>query len=209
MKDLERFITGFKHFRKEYFGKEEGIFETLQHGQSPRTMLIGCSDSRVDPAILTRCGPGEIFTVRNVANLVPPFQDDQGLHGVSAALEYAVLVLQVRHIIILGHSSCGGIGALLAHDTGKHYKFISDWIAIAEPVRLKITEELHKKPAHLRRRAAEEASILLSLENLLTFPFVTEAVDSGTLHLHGWYFDMAEGKHLSYSPENGRFEVLE
>lgn len=209
MKDIEGFITGFRHFKKEFFGSEKGIFDTLKLGQSPGTMLIGCSDSRVDPAIITNCGPGEIFTLRNVANLVPPYQEDKGLHGVSAALEYAVMVLQVQHIIVLGHSSCGGIRALFAHDTGKHYKFISDWISIAEPVRLKILKDLSEKPLHLQRRAAEEAAILLSLENLLTFPFVTKVVNSGSLHLHGWYFDMDSGELLTYSAEHAGFEVLE
>lgn len=208
MKDIEHFIEGFSRFKKEHFEDETALFATLKEGQNPGTMIIGCSDSRVDPAILTQCAPGEIFIVRNVANLVPPYQEDEGLHGVSAALEYAAVALQVSHIIVLGHSSCGGIGALLDPSTRTDFQFISNWLAIADPVRKKILLELPEKSATLQQRAAEEAALLLSLENLLSFPFILARVEKGDLHLHGWYFDMESGELFSYDPGQRHFILL-
>jgi len=207
MKDLERFITGFRSFQKDYFGPDSSQFEPLKQGQSPKTMIIGCSDSRVDPAILTNCEPGEIFTVRNVANLVPPYEENGGLHGVSAALEFAVCHLGVEHIIVLGHSQCGGIGALMAGDCGcKGGGFISRWMSIANSARERVLAELPEKDPQLQQRAAEQAAILLSLENLRSFPWIDERVTGGTLSLHGWYFNLASGELMEYLPEQGTFE---
>jgi len=207
MKDLERFITGFRSFQKDYFGSESSQFEQLKQGQSPKTMIIGCSDSRVDPAILTNCAPGDIFTVRNVANLVPPFEENGGLHGVSAALEFAVCHLGVEHIIVLGHSQCGGIGALMAGSCGcKGGGFISRWMSIATPARERVLAELPGKDPKLQQQAAEQASILLSMENLHSFPWIDERVTAGTLSLHGWYFNLAVGELLEYQPQTGLFK---
>jgi len=209
MKDIQRFIEGFRTFQENYFGPEATHFEPLKEGQSPKTMIIGCSDSRVDPAILTNCAPGDIFTVRNVANLVPPCEDDGGRHGVSAALEFAVCHLGVEHIVVLGHSQCGGIKALMAGTCGcKGGGFITNWMSIAEAARQRVLAELPDKEIGLQQRAAEQAGILLSLENLHSFPFIHERVAQGSLSLHGWYFDLAEGALLEYRPEQGRFEPL-
>ncbi len=207
MKDLERFITGFRTFRDDYFGTDNSHFEPLKQGQKPKTMIIGCSDSRVDPAILTNCAPGDIFTVRNVANLVPPCEEDGGRHGVSAALEFAVCHLEVEHIVVLGHSQCGGINALMAGSCGcKGDSFISSWMSIAAPAREKVLAELGGKDPKLQQRAAEQASILLSLENLHSFPWIDERVTAGTLSLHGWYFDLNAGDLLEYQPHLGLFQ---
>lgn len=209
MKDLERFITGFRSFRKDYFGPESTHFEPLKQGQKPKTMIIGCSDSRVDPAILTNSAPGDIFTVRNVANLVPPYEADGGRHGVSAALEFAVCHLGVEHIIVLGHSQCGGIGALMAGTCGcKGGGFISNWMSIATSAREKVLAELPGKDARLQQRAAEQAAILLSLENLHSFPWIDQRVTDGTLSLHGWYFDLNAGELLEYRPISGLFQKV-
>ncbi len=209
MKDLERFITGFRSFQKDYFGPEGAQFEPLKQGQSPRTMIIGCSDSRVDPAILTNCAPGDIFTVRNVANLVPPYEEDGGRHGVSAALEFAVCHLGVEHIIVLGHSQCGGIRALMAGSCGcKGDGFISSWMSIAAPARQKVLAELPDKDATLQQRAAEQASILLSLENLHSFPWIDQRVKAGSLSLHGWYFDLHAGELSEYRQDSGLFQKV-
>lgn len=209
MKDLERFITGFRSFRKDYFGPEGAQFESLKQGQSPKTMIIGCSDSRVDPAILTNCAPGDIFTVRNVANLVPPYEEDGGRHGVSAALEFAVCHLGVEHIIVLGHSQCGGINALMDDSCGcKGDRFISSWMSIAAPAREKVLAELPGKDSKLQQRAAEQAAILLSLENLRSFPWIDQRVKAGDLSLHGWYFDLNTGELSEYRQGSGLFQKI-
>jgi carbonic anhydrase len=209
MKDIERFITGFRTFQKDYFGPEGSQFKPLKQEQSPKTMIIGCSDSRVDPAILTNCAPGDIFTVRNIANLVPVFEENGGLNGVSAALEFAVCCLEVEHIIVLGHSQCGGINALMTGSCGcKEGGFISRWMSIAAPAREKVLAELPDKDSKLQQRAAELASILLSLENLHTFPWIDKRVQDGALWLHGWYFDLTAGELLEYQPQGGMFHKI-
>lgn len=209
MKDIEHFINGFRVFQKDYFGADPSHFEPLKKEQNPSTMLIGCSDSRVDPAILTNSSPGDLFMVRNVANLVPPYQADDALHGVSAALEFAVCHLEVEHIILLGHSSCGGIKALMDGTCGcKGGGFISQWMSIAQPACEQILAELPDKEPHLQRRAAEQAAILLSLENLRSFPFIDERIKQGKLSLHGWYFDLEQGELLGYHPSSGSFSKL-
>lgn len=209
MKDIDRFITGFRTFQNNYFGPDAVHFDSLKHGQSPKSMIIGCSDSRVDPAILTNCAPGDIFTVRNVANLVPPCEDDAYLHGVSAALEFAVCHLEVEHIIVLGHSQCGGISALMKGSCGcKGGGFISRWMTIAQAARERVLAELPDKDPPLQQRAAEQAAVLLSLENLRTFPWIDERVSRGALSLHGWYFDISAGELMEYQPERGAFEQV-
>lgn len=208
MKDIARFLSGFKEFQRTYFCSESDFYNNLQKEQSPKVLVIACSDSRVDPAILTGCEPGDMFVVRNVANLVPPYENAEGRHGVSAALEYAVKNLEVEHVIILGHSCCGGISALLAPNREDLGEFIAPWVKIAEPALMEVDRELPGKPEHLRRRACEQASVLVSLDNLLTFPWVWQRVVQGKLHLHGWYFDMDSGELHSYLPETGTFEAL-
>lgn len=209
MQDLERFIAGFRTFQKDYFGPGRSQFEPLKLGQQPKTMIIGCSDSRVDPALLTNCLPGEIFTVRNVANLVPPYEESGGLHGVSAALEFAVCHLGVEHIIVLGHSQCGGIGALMAGSCGDQGdNFISGWMAIAASAKEKVLAELPGKDAQLQQRAVEQSAILLSLENLHSFPWIAQRIAAATLALHGWYFDLHSGELLEYRPDAGLFQKI-
>ncbi|MGI2336086.1 MAG: carbonic anhydrase [Dehalogenimonas sp.] len=209
MTTMKRLKAGFKIFREEYFGGHQPRFEVLAQGQSPQTMIIACSDSRVDPAILTNSGPGEIFTVRNVANLVPPYEESDGYHGVSAALEFAVCNLRVSNIIVLGHSQCGGIGALLsgaATDGGD--KFISHWMSIAAPARESVMAENAAADPATRRRAAEQAAVKLSLENLKTFPFVMKRLTEGDLALFGWYFDLESGDLQEYEAEAGLFKSI-
>ena len=141
-----------------------------------------------------------------MANLVPPFEGNGGLHGVSAALEFAVCHLGVEHVIVLGHSQCGGIGALMADSCGcDGGSFISRWMSIAAPAREKVLAELPGKKPELQQRAVEQASILLSLENLHSFPWVGQRVAAGTLSIHGWYFDLAVGELLEYQSDVGLF----
>lgn len=208
MKDIAKFLSGFKLFQRTYFCGDNELFSDLKEAQKPKALVIACSDSRVDPALLTGCEPGDMFVVRNVANLVPPYETSPGRHGVSAALEYAVKVLEVEHVIVLGHSCCGGIQALMAPDRENLGEFIAPWVKIAEPALHEVGEKLGEKDEPLRQRACEQASVLVSLENLLTFPWLWERVMQERVYLHGWYFDMQKGELLSYLPETGTFEPL-
>ncbi|MES9997255.1 carbonic anhydrase [Desulfovibrio aminophilus] len=208
MRDIAKFINGFKRFQDSYFCGDEEVFQRLRSGQNPRALVIGCCDSRVDPAILTDSAPGDLFVVRNVANLVPPREEDGGRHGVSAALEFAVRVLRVEHVIVMGHSACGGIRSLMRGEFGQASEFLPHWVDIMAPARERVLRELPGKSEELQERACEQAAVLVSLDNLLTFPWVRERVEAGDLLLHGWYFDLERGELLSYLPQSGQFEPL-
>ena len=206
---IQKMIHGFRHFRKEYFCDETELYEQLRHGQMPSTLVIACCDSRVDPALITRSAPGEIFVIRNVANLVPPYHPDSSFHGVSSAIEYAVCDLNVKHIIVLGHSNCGGIRALMSEDREvKTGEFLHRWLCLAEPARNAVQRELSGETPQVKHRACEESAILLSVENLTTFPWIRKRVGEGRLHIHGWYFNMDDGELYSYDSGEERFTVL-
>ena len=163
MHDIAKFIAGFRRFQRKYFCDDHQLFDELRQGQRPNVLVVSCCDSRVDPTLLWRCEPGELFVVRNVAGLVPPYQPDPGLHGVSAAVEYAVTCLEVDHIIVLGHSFCGGIKALLRGDEGERAgEFVGKWVGIAAKARDETLSSLADKNENLRQRACELAAILVS-----------------------------------------------
>lgn len=206
---VDKLISGFVHFKEEFFVNDTSFFEQLvAKGQAPETMVISCSDSRVDPALLFNTRPGDIFIARNVANLVPPYAPDDGLHGVGAAIEYAVMDLKVRNIVILGHAHCGGITALCKHCYGEQLPerhFIGPWIKIAEPA---ITEAKHVSTAAEAQHIVEHAAIKNSLQNLQHYPFIAERLQKNKISLHGWWFDMDEGSLFAYDQENDHFNAL-
>ena len=210
MKDIAQFIAGFERFHTKYFRDERGLFSRLRQRQEPRALVISCSDSRVDPAMLTGADPGDLFVVRNVANLVPPYRHEAEAPGIRAAIEFAVKTLEVGHIIVLGHSGCGGIQALMDGEgvTQRRYEFVGAWVSIARRARERVLRELPQKSRALQCRACEQAAILVSLENLLSFPWISEAVDQGRLALHGWHFDIDAGELLAYSAETATFDSL-
>ena len=189
MSETKKLLKGFARFREAYFEKDTLLFQQLStRGQSPHTLLIACSDSRVDPGLLFGVKPGELFVVRNVANLVPPYQPDTRLHGTSSAIEFAVRDLKVSQIIVLGHSNCGGIHALCRHLKGEvlDREFIERWVSIAADA---VSPHVDNLP-----QDAEQAAIIASVENLKTFPWIDEQIKSGDLTLHGWWFDLALGE---------------
>lgn len=207
MQDLERLVGGFQRFQQQYYEDAPSLYRNLREGQHPSTLLIGCCDSRVDPAMLLGCDPGDIFTVRNVANLVPPCSKDRGLQGVLAAIQFAVEQLQVSRIIVLGHAQCGGIRALMERGIRRDGEtdYLGRWMDIAEPAREQVLRQMPDATKEERRRACEQASILISLRNLEDLPFVRRAVEAGSLSLHGWYFDLVAGALLAYSPRADTF----
>ena len=211
MDEIIKLIDGFGRFRAHYYERDRESFKRLVHqGQSPKIMVIACCDSRVDPAIVTDCDPGDLFVVRNVANLVPPCEQGGGYHGTSAALEFAVRCLHVEHVIVMGHARCGGIRALLGdirfEDSAG--QFIAPWMSIAEEARREVAATHAAECADVRAAACEQAAVRISIRNLMTFPFVQEAVAAGRLQLHGWYFDLDGGELLGCDPGYGRFHRL-
>jgi carbonic anhydrase len=155
-------------------------------------------------------GPGDIFVVRNVANLVPPYRNGAEMPGIRADIEFAVKSLNVEHIIILGHSGCGGIRALMDGEgvTANNYEFIGTWVGIARPAREQVLRELADQPEAVQVKACELGAISLSLENLMSFPWIRERVAAGSLALHGWYFDIDAGELLGYSSQTSSFGPL-
>jgi carbonic anhydrase len=208
--DIGTFIAGFAEFQEKYFHGEESVYARLRQGQNPRALVISCCDSRADPGMLMGAGPGDIFVVRNVANLVPPYRNGAEMPGIRADIEFAVKGLNVEHIIILGHSGCGGIRALMDGEgvDRKEYEFIGAWVSIAAAARERVMRELAGEPEAVKSRACEQGAIQLSLENLMSFPWIRERVQAGAMELHGWYFDIDGGELLAYSPETGRFVPL-
>ncbi len=211
----DRLISGYREFKANYLGEENREWlKVAGEKQDPKVMMVACSDSRVHPAILTRTALGELFMVRNVANVVPPFEEgggDSTYHGTSAAIEFAVNHLQVEHIIVMGHSGCGGIGALMdksiTEDT-KGYSFIRPWMKIVEEAREFSELEEVSMSRESKIATCEKRAILISLNNLVSFPWVKDAVKGGKLQLHGWYFDIKSGVLSEYKHGAEKFEEI-
>ena len=206
MTDFSDLLDGYQRFRTSEYRRHRDRWEELSEGQNPRVMVIACSDSRVDPAQIFDTVPGEIFTVRNVANLVPPFEADGGRHGVSAALEFAVTQLEVPEIVVLGHGSCGGVAAALSqrfHGAAPGAGgFIDHWVDMLDDARERIIAEHGTGPEAIH--ALELETVRVSLRNLRTFPFIPQREAAGTLKLHGAYFAIADGV-LHVMDESGEF----
>lgn len=197
MPRLTKLIEGYRRFRATDWPQERERWTELAEGQSPKVMVIACSDSRVDPAQIFSTSPGEIFVVRNVANLAPPYEPTRGLHGVSAALEFAVTQLEVEEILVLGHGSCGGCAAALTGqfddaEPGEGH-FIADWVRQLHGAR----DAIRARHPELSDRATLEMeweAVKLSIGNLRTFPWIATREKNGRLQLHGAHFSIAEGR---------------
>ncbi len=199
---MQRLIEGYRRFRDENWPERRRLMQTLAiEGQSPIALVLACVDSRTDPAMVFDAAPGELLVVRNVANLVPPFEPDAASHGTSAALEFGVRVLQIPELVVLGHANCGGIKALLhgAPDAGSD--FLARWISIAEPVRKHVLECYEPQDWPSR---AEQETVKLSVRNLMNFPWIKERVEAGTLRIHGAHFGIYTGV-LTILQEDGSF----
>ena len=213
-KALIRLMAGFRRFREKYFLQTEQELSFYQKlassGQAPKTLLIGCSDSRVDPAILTGASPGELFVIRNVANLVPPCEPSAvGFHGTSSAIEFAVENLKVENIIILGHRQCGGIQALMKGSAENSKSFIGQWMTIAQAAKSRVLSEHPTADDDTKWRFAEMESLKISIRNLKTFPFVKAAIENRQLNVIGVYFDLEEGKLWELEETKQEFRQLE
>ncbi|MBS1181537.1 MAG: cynT [Proteobacteria bacterium] len=204
-----RLTTGYEAFRDGRYPSENERYKRLAaEGQKPQIMIIGCSDSRVSPEVIFDAGPGEIFVVRNVANLVPPYTPDGETHGTSAALEFAVMALAVRHIVVMGHGRCGGIVAALDDRAPlTPTDFIGKWVSVLDETTERVRCD-HSIGPGLRYTALEHEAIKASLDNLLAYPFVKTRVETGSLALHGAWFDVAEGELHVLDRDSGEFAVL-
>ena len=200
-------IEGYRTFAAQRLPGEQSRYRELsERGQSPDVMVIGCCDSRVSPEVIFDAGPGELFVVRNVANLVPPYAPDGAAHGVSAALEFAVQVLRVKHIVVLGHAQCGGIRALVQDSAPlSPGDFIGRWMALLAPT---VEETARGRDEAMQDfiTRLEKRAVTTSLKNLMTFPCVQILVERGKLHLHGAYFGVAQGSLSLLDPATGNYQ---
>lgn len=208
---MERLIQGYRHFRGSYYEQNRELFlELAKNGQAPKVLLIGCSDSRVDPAVIFDAQPGELFVLRNVANIIPPYSPDTAHHGTSAAIEFAVRVLGVEQIVVLGHAQCGGAKALMEHRATEGSDFINGWMSIVRGARdralaLTLSNDL---PASVAQRICEQEIIAISMSNLMTFPWIRDKAHKGELRVNGWWFDLENGNLLGLDALTNTFIPL-
>jgi carbonic anhydrase len=204
MPEFAALVEGYKRFRQDAYVQQKARFDALaSDGQAPPIMIISCCDSRVDPATVFDTVPGQVFALRNVANLVPPYETGGGLHGVSAAIEFGCLGLEVRHIVVLGHAQCGGIKASLeGGDLGLPGRsFVDDWVDIISEARDRVVAS----DAADHQKELELEAIRVSLQNLRSFPFIAEREAAGVLKLHGAYFGIADGLLYVLDEASGAF----
>ena len=221
MRDLSELVTGYRKFLREQHPRDVKLYISLaERGQTPKTMIIACCDSRVDPSRIFSAGPGELFIARNVANLVPPYEPSGRHHGTSAAIEFAVENLEVQNIVVLGHARCGGIRAFLDREFERtatndsfaekcnHDGFITKWMSLLRPAWGEVFRTAGGQDERNRELALAQCSIRYSIDNLTTFPFVKARLEAGHLRIHGAYFDIASGDLLTLNSETRGFEGL-
>ncbi|WPX97767.1 carbonic anhydrase [Candidatus Fokinia crypta] len=209
-KNIENLRDGYRTFRNTYLLEHKELFDKLyRQNQSPNVLVVSCSDSRVEPSIIMQCAPGEIFVIRNVANIVPPHEEDGKYHGTSAALEFGITALNIEHILILGHRKCGGIEKLMSTDfCNNKNSFLEKWISIFEEVKEQVEDKCISLSMEDKILLCEERGIVKSIQNLHTFPWIKKKVMEKRLFIHGWIFDIATGSMLEYKPDIDRFIEL-
>lgn len=198
---FKKLLQGYQTFRDKYVHGDTSVMHYLSHhGQQPKTMVVACCDSRVDPAVILQCDPGDLFVVRNVANIVPPYEKDEMHHGTSAALEFGVRFLKVKHLILLGHSQCGGIQALLNNDENINKNdFISNWVSLIGNL-----GDQDQAPDDYAKLALQQ-----SYQNCQTFPWINEQVMNKELIIHLWFFDIKTGQIFTYCEGEKKYKTLD
>lgn len=210
MGNLDDLLLGYRAFRLgTYRQNEEKYRQLAERQQDPKAMIICCCDSRADPAMIFSAEPGELFVVRNVANVVPPYQPDDRRHGTSAALEFGITVLEIADLIVMGHAKCGGVAAL--HGSLKNRikgEFIPQWVDVIRPVAEAVMSEAPHLETDQLRRTIERQAVIHSLAQLMTFPFIRERVDAGTLRLHGMFYGIGSGMLEMFNQQSRAFEPV-
>lgn len=197
-KSFIKVLQGYQTFRKKYALGDQSVMQHLSsQGQQPKVMVVACCDSRVDPALILQCDPGDLFVVRNVANIIPPFEKDEAHHGTSAALEFGVRFLEVEELILLGHSQCGGIQALLNHSNASQNDFINNWVSLIKTTHIEDIDECAKSALHQ------------SYQNCLTFPWLIDKIKEKKLNIHLWFFDIKMGQIFTYSNSKKTYQPLD
>ena len=198
---FHKMLQGYRLFRKKYTNQDQSVMQYLSlHGQQPEIMVTACCDSRVDPALILQCDPGDLFVIRNVANIIPPFEDDEAHHDTSAALEFGIKFLKVKHLILLGHSQCGGIQSLLDLNYAPNNKFIKNWVSL---IRINNFDNKNISIDDYSKLALEH-----SYQNCLTFSCIKEKISKQELAIHRWFFNIKTGEIFTYSDEEKEYIPL-
>jgi carbonic anhydrase len=206
----ERLIKGVVEFRRSDFEEHRKLFESLGRRQAPHTLFIGCSDSRVMPNLITKTVPGELFVVRNVANIVPVYRESSEHLATTSAIEYAVKVLEVDNIVVCGHSNCGGCAALYASEESlSKIPHTKKWLELSSEVRKEVLENLLPKDAAEREWMTEQVNVVEQMKHLLTFPYIREKYDKKELSIQGWHYIIETGEVYNYDPDKGVFELID
>lgn len=206
-KKIINILQGYKLFRQKYAFSDQSVMQSLSfHGQKPSIMFIACCDSRVDPALILQCDPGDLFVVRNVANIVPPYEKDEAHHGTSAALEFGLRFLKIKNLILLGHSQCGGIETLLNKKKPRYNDFITNWVSIIKNPRVNINNKTNNLGAKVDNYA--KLALKQSFANCLSFPWIKELVTKKQLIINLWFFDIKTGEIFTYSAKDNKYKIL-
>jgi carbonic anhydrase len=206
---MDNLFNGVKEFNNSDFIQHRELFERIGREQAPHTLFIGCSDSRIVPNLITKTLPGELFVVRNIANLVPPYRETQEFVATTSAIEYAVKVLKVENILVCGHSNCGGCNALFMEDAdAREIPHTHKWLELARPVKDSILADGISDPLE-REWRTEQLNIVEQMNHLVTYPFIMEAYKAGRLNILGWYYIIETGEVFNYDKKGKRFVKIE
>jgi carbonic anhydrase len=209
MAAMEKLFKGVMKFRQEDFESHRELFRELGQGQKPHTLFIGCADSRVDPSLITKSKPGDLFVVRNVANIVPPYRRTEEYVATTSAIEYAVQVLEVESIVVCGHSNCGGCEALnAAPENLEHIPHVRRWLEVSREVKPRVDRLIKEDSPEEREWLTEQVNVLVQMKNLLTFPYIREKYEQGKLAIYGWHYIIETGEVFNYYDEKGEFQLL-
>ncbi len=206
---MEKLFKGYMKFREADFESHRELFKELGRKQKPHTLFIGCSDSRVVPNMITQTDPGELFIVRNVANIVPPYRKTEEYVSTTSAVEYAVLALEVDTIVVCGHSNCGGCAALnLPSEKLDHLPHVRKWLEVSKEVKGRVDRLMTDDSPEEREWLTEQVNILVQMRNLLTYPYVAEKYREGKLNIYGWHYIIETGEIYSFNDETELFELM-
>ena len=206
---MERLFKGYMKFRQEDFASHAELFQQLGRSQAPHTLFIGCSDSRVVPNLITNTHPGELFIIRNVANIVPPYRQTEEYVATTSAVEYAVQALKVDSIVVCGHSNCGGCAAM-NQDAAEleHLPHVRKWLEVSKEVRGRVDRLMTGNTPEEREWLTEQVNVLVQMRNLLTYPYIREKYEARTLSIYGWHYIIETGEIYSFNDESQLFELI-
>ena len=205
---MEKLFDGVKKFNKNKYKENKNLFGKLSDNQDPHTLFITCSDSRVIPNMLTTSKPGELFIIRNIANIVPPYDKSYEYLSTTSSIEYAVNVLKVRNIVICGHSNCGGCKALYMEEKPKNISHTKEWIELLKPLKSRVKKIQSNKTIDDKFKLVEKQNIILQIENLLTYPCIKKKFENDELNIYGWYFEIPTGNIYNYDMNSKDFELI-